>query len=695
MTRHLERNLPHILSGLTGGLVIAALVFAPLAFGAVEPWAVSVLAVLAYSALAAAVVHAVMMKTGRRMLNWLLLPAALALVLVVIQFVPWPGGLLAGASPNTANLASTAAPAAESGGWNTPSLYPHATRRALLRLSVYIALFVAVCAYARSSKQVTRIASAIVAVGFGVALFGIIQNLSGTTRLYWWREINRGGLFGPFVSRNQFAAYVSLCLFTGLGLLIARGAKAAGSVRSWWRNVGRETAKRSHQNFLIGFAVSVMGAAVIWSLSRAGIASMLLAFAGVMLALRLGGFVRAKGVYVAVALLVIVGWATYLGWEPVVNRFSKLDRVITTPSDEWRLIMTQDAGRMGAAFPALGTGAGTFLSVYPYFKTLPTYRMATNPHNEYACVFGEAGVPGLLVLALAGVLLYGRVVRGLIVRRHPYVCGLLAGGFGALLALSLHSVVDFPMRSPAIAGTAAVVAALLYRAAGLENNHRKSPANPGSELSRHDERHRTANLSAGLSAAVIVGLLWFPACHLALNPLRGQIESARIERAAAQITPRTDNVLAFVNTAEQGIESHSPRNAGLYAELADLAWAATGWIEDPAEQLALADKSLDLRLTAARLEPVNGAHQFELALGYAGFGRTDLATRHADLACDLRPNDPWTPAYLAEGFLQYGRTDLAARYLDRAEALARERDLDGAKGMIARVRKKMEPPGKT
>ncbi len=677
MIKHLDQKLPVWLSRITGGLIAATLVFAPLAFGAVEPWAVSVLAVLAYTALAAAMVRAVMMRYSRQLLNRFVACALIAVALLVVQVLPWPGELLTRASPSTTALASVTS---AGNPWNTPSLYPHATRRALLRLSVYLALFVATAAYVRSSKQVTFLASVLVGVGFLVALTGIMHYLSGTRLLYWWRP-GPSRPFGPFVSRNQAAAYLSVVLFTGLGLLIARGARAAGSVERWWKQVGRESARRSHQNLLIGFAVSVMGAGVIWSLSRGGIVSMLLGFAGVMLALRIGGFVKTKGIYVAMALMVTVGWATYLGWEPVIERFEKLDRVIIEPDTEWRWIMTRDAARIGAEFPLLGAGAGTFRSVYPYYNTLPAYTMPSNPHNEYAAVFAETGIPGIILLIMVMALLYGRILRGLLVRKNPYVCGMLAGGFGMMLALSLHSVVDFPFRSPAIAATVAIVAAILYRAAGFENGGRRS---------EESGRGRAGNLNMACAAAVIAGVIWLPACHVALNPLRGQIEMARIRRAGEQITERTKNVPDFVDAKERAIQGHSPADAHLYAALADMAWEATRLVSGPRDQLALADRAIDLRLKAAALEPTSASHHFVLAVRYAVFGRMDLAAQHGDLACDLRPNDPWTPAYLAETLLGYGRRNLAARYLDRAEALAEKRDLDRARNIIARVRREME-----
>ena len=730
MTTHIERALPKTLSGLTAAAVIGALVFAALAFGAVEPWAYSVLAVLAYAALAAAVVRALITRTVPGLLTLMLVPAGLALALVILQYVQWPAGLLETVSPTTVALVRKSASApGEAGGTISPSLYPHATRDALICLSAYVALFVAVSGYVRGHKQVTLIAGAIVALGFAVSLFAIIQSLSGTTDLYWWRTPAHGGLRrgGSFVSRNQFAAYAGLCLFTGLGLLIARGARAAGSGRRWWENVGRAAARRSHQNFLVGFAVSVMGAAVLWSLSRGGIVSLFLAFAGLALALRMAGFVRARSLYVAATVLVILGWVTYLGWEPVVDRLSTLGKVIEEPTDDWRWRMCADAGRIGSAFPALGTGAGTFLSIYPHYRTLPTYAVTESPHNEYAHVLAETGLTGLAVLFVAMAFLYVRVLRGLVVRRNPYACGLLAGGFAALLAITLHSLVDFPMRSPAIAATVAVLAALLYRAAGIESNGKNdklfgtAPGDqhqPGTPRGGHDHttgvnldrapaailvvgipplrggHDHTTRVSLGRAAATIlvVGILWLFASNAALDPLRGQLEANAIARAERRLTPTTNNVMAFVSASERGIREHSPDDARLHAKLADFAWGALAWIPDPLERIQLAERAIEIRAAAARLEPLNAEHPFQMAMHYVSFGRTDLAVAQADLACDLVPNDPWIRAYLADGFLTYKQRDLAERYLDRAEQLAAARGIKEAEGAIAAVRRKLEPP---
>jgi len=464
------------LSTATAACIIAALVFAPFAFGAIEPWAYPLLAVLAYTALAAAVVRAAMLGELCRLVSPMLILGVLALLLVWVQYVKWPVALLRYVSPRAVEIhqAAHSATGAEPPGAVSPSLYPHETRGALIRLSAYVALFVATCAYVRSRKHVTRLAATIVAVGFAVSLFGIVQNLSGTRKIYWWRELYYGGaLFGPFFSRNQFATYAGVCLFVGLGLLLARAAQSGGSLRRWREGLQHIMSGRLHQNFLIAFATAVMGAAIFWSLSRGGILSLILSFAGVLVALRVAGFLRGRAAYVAAVAVVMLGWVTYLGWQPVVGRLSTLGDVARDPTANDRWIMCTDAWRIGLAFPVLGTGSGTFLSVYPLYRSLHTPNTTWSPHNEYFGVFAQAGIGGIALALLAMVLLYRRIARGLARRRHPYVGGFLAGGVGALLMVTLHSLVDFPMLSPAVASTTAVASGMLYRTAIIEPRRRK------------------------------------------------------------------------------------------------------------------------------------------------------------------------------------------------------------------------------
>ena len=219
----------------TGICIAAALVFAPLAFGASEPWAFSLLAVLGYTALGAAVARAVLEGDARAFAAPILVPMALGLCLVLVQRARWPSGVMALVTPRTV---VAYADASASVGGSLPesipaSLYPHGTSLALVRLSSYIALFAATFSYVRGLKEITFLGVAILSVGFFAAVVGILQSTSGADRIYWVRRPPHGGFFGPFAGRNQYAAYAALCTFVGVGLLLSGASRWIGTGGTW------------------------------------------------------------------------------------------------------------------------------------------------------------------------------------------------------------------------------------------------------------------------------------------------------------------------------------------------------------------------------------------------------------------------------------------------------------------------------
>jgi len=695
-----------VLSALSFAVLACALVFAPLAFGTVEPWAYSLLAALAYAALLLALIHAILTGRERRLLAPLALPAALALLLVCAQYVRWPAAAVEAVSPLSASLQRQAiAWSGEPAGTGSlpPSLYRHATRDALVCLSCYVALFFATCLHVRRRKHIWRLAGVIVAAGLCVSLLGMAQSLSGTRDIYWWRKLTHGGTpFGPFVSRNQFAAYAGVCLFTGVGMLLALPARGATAGRTsglqWLLTVG------AHRSLLVAFAVALMGAAVFWSLSRGGVLALMGACAAVVMTVGLCGLGRRRTLAAVGLLAATFGLVSYLGWGPLAERFSELAQTAREPSTNWRLRMCADAARMGWDFPLLGAGAGTFLSVYPYYRSIPTDAVARSPHNEYVHAFAETGLVGVGLLATAMAMLYGRLLRALAVRKDAGVRGFVAGGLGAPLMVSLHSLIDFPMRSPAVAATLFVVCGLLYRAAALRVHRRHGSGPPrsvqpeGGDVRAQAGASGRSSVHRGVSVAsrpwrfAAVGILacaFVPLWDFALDPLRGELEASRIRRTLASVGPATRNVAAFVDTTREAIDSHSPDDAGLYRALAQFARTAASRTEHVLQKVALAQQAITLGRTAAALEPMNADHSFDLAMDYLSFRRPEAAMVQAERACSLLPQDPWIRAYLADGFLGNGYPEAARIYLRRAQALAARRRIEAVQPLIERVRRRL------
>ena len=135
---------------------------------------------------------------------------------------------------NVAAYADASALAGAALPQSTPgSLYVHGTSLALMRLSSYVALFAATCGYVRGMREAAILGAVILSVGFAAALIGILQSISGADSILWLRKAPHGGFFGPFVGRNQYAAYAAVCTFVGIGLLLVRSERWVGARQSW------------------------------------------------------------------------------------------------------------------------------------------------------------------------------------------------------------------------------------------------------------------------------------------------------------------------------------------------------------------------------------------------------------------------------------------------------------------------------
>src|SRR4051794_33029825 len=85
-------------------LLIGLLAFCPLTFGAVVAWSEGVFLLLVCAIVICFAIKMIRRPDARFVWSWTYLLIALFLLLVIIQLIPMPAGMIRGISPNTAAL---------------------------------------------------------------------------------------------------------------------------------------------------------------------------------------------------------------------------------------------------------------------------------------------------------------------------------------------------------------------------------------------------------------------------------------------------------------------------------------------------------------------------------------------------------------------------------------------------------------
>lgn len=392
------------------------LVFTPLAYGTVEPWAEAIAGLVV---LGMALVWVLGMLRDREVRielppGWL--PTYLFLALVFLQPSPLPGAFVGLVSPWALGLHQEAAAYAGTSSRLVPlSLAPHVTVREALKLGAVAALFLVCYNTYRSRPQVIRAIWTMIATGSLIAVFGVVQRMTWNGRLYWMGPESPGtSAFGPFVNPAHFAGLIVVVVPMALALAVTRvksGRRLPG--RGWGDRLRRWNSERSGPTRLIPFLILLMGGAALVSGSRGGLLALvaaLLAMVGLGAQGRSGASRAAR---IAITAVLIVFAATWIGGDVLWGTVTRLAEEVGKPREGARLPLWSDAVDLGRAAPATGTGLGTFGVVYPLVRTIRTPVVFTHAESDWVQLFMDTGVVGLALVLAAGALLAVDLVRKL------------------------------------------------------------------------------------------------------------------------------------------------------------------------------------------------------------------------------------------------------------------------------------------
>lgn len=354
------------------------------------------------------------------------------------------------------------------------SLDPGATFTKLQRSLAYGLTFICALQLVNTTSRLRATALAIVASGLFQSCYGLLVTLGGPDFDFFHIDsvyARKSDATGTFINRNHLAGYLEICLSVGIGLMIAgiNQEKESGSWRAQLREFLRALLgdKARIRLFLVAMVI-----ALVMTHSRMGNAAF---FASMGISAAIGYLLYRKhsrsmvllfGSMIAIDVFIVSSW---FGLERLVNRIET-----TTTETEGRLNVAVQAWQWIGDHWLTGSGAGSFTTVFPFYRDENVVGFYDFAHNDFLQIWGEYGVIGATFFAGFALLTLWTAIRAQYLRKNPLVRGMAFAAMMALISLTIHSSTDFNLYIPANAFSLTLVCAFAYIARYLDTKNSAS-----------------------------------------------------------------------------------------------------------------------------------------------------------------------------------------------------------------------------
>lgn len=370
---------------------------------------------------------------------------ASAMALTALQLLPLPPaiyGMLPGRSGVLADLSQAAQPH----GWLPLTLDRWGTVRALLALVVFASFWALACTLTHAARL--RLLKLALMVATLTALLGYAQSAAGTYSLLRPYDYHHSiGAIGLFANRNHFACLMAMLLPFAIALGIEAQSRRSAPVALVWYSMASMLFLAAALSFsrtgLVLACVTAFGSVLLLS-SRAEAAS--------------GQDRIRRWVPLAAIGVAVAGMAVY-AWDGISQRLQQ------DPLEDLRWQYLRYGWGAAQAYLPWGSGWGSFKSVYAPFEPVGAMRevYALHAHNDILETLIETGLPGF-VLLLTLLVTVICVTRKSLIEHTSQLSILGAAAFAAFVPM-VHSLVDYPLRTHAVAVVLALVLSFLLASA--------------------------------------------------------------------------------------------------------------------------------------------------------------------------------------------------------------------------------------
>jgi O-antigen ligase len=444
-------------------------------------WSDAIVQLLSLPLLGVASWEIAKVRLGRRGRAALWIAATLVLV-PLFQLLPLPRQIWT-VFPGRVEIAAGFSESGLAIPWLGTSLSPAATWRALFTFIPPLAIFLSVLTLRSRARRV--LAYGVVGFAFLSVLLGLAQLAQGEdSALRFYNITTAADAVGFFANRNHFAAL----LYCALPITAAIAVGLAADRRP---------------QMAVGLALCILTLATLvlglgMARSRAGLALLVIAgFGSIGLA---RSWNEPSSVRRAAHGFLYLG--TFVGAILVVQFASVgiMQRLDADLAENLRWELATNTLKAVRDYLPFGSGFGTFQAIYTMYEGADQlYAPYVNhAHNDFLEIMLEGGLPAALAVVA---FLFWYFVTAFNIWRAPgnpsastFDRSLPRAASVVVLLLLLHSLVDYPLRTTALASILALAAALMIPPARLDSD---TPA----PRQRRQDRERAPSASAALPVA--------------------------------------------------------------------------------------------------------------------------------------------------------------------------------------------------
>lgn len=505
----------------------------------------------------------------------------------------------------------------------------YVARQELIRILLYAFFFIALLNNLHRQDVVQVVVAVLISLAVVLSAYALYQFVTNSNRVWHFikpaQYMKRGS--GTYICPNHLAGFLELILPLALSYLLM--------------------GKLSHvTRILVGYASLVILAGLAATVSRGGWIA-----AGISLMVLFAILIRIRSYRLPslIAMVILVGLAVNFVSQAQITK-KRFGQMFTDGKvGDFRFRVWEPAVQIWKESPWLGVGPAHFDYRFREYRPVDVQMTAYRVHNDYLNTLVDFGVIGGLLVASAFVLLYAGVFKTwkYVQRasehsnsRKSNKGAFVMGASIGLLAILLHSVVDFNMHIPANAILTITLMAL------LSSHLRFATDNYWLSLRRIGRPLLTLLL---LSGALYLG-----------SQATVRAREHALWQQAQQAPPHSLKKAAILEKAFE-VEDKNFETAYAIGEC----WRVQSW-QGEANYRELARKAMHWFEISMRLNPYDGYSWMRYGMCLHWLGRHPEAGPYFDQAAKLDPNGYYMVAHQGWHRLQLGDLEEARAWFVRS-----------------------------